>query len=64
MLREWSGATRTIYRDVGTLIASGVPVEGEAGVGYVLRRSFFLPPLALTEEERQALVLGTRLVAA
>ena len=57
-------SVRTVYRDVGTLIASGVPIEGEAGVGYVLRPGYLLPPLALTEAEQQALVLGARLVAA
>ena len=57
-------SVRTVYRDVATLIASGVPIDGEAGVGYVLRPGFLLPPLSLTEEERQALVLGARLVAA
>lgn len=57
-------SVRTIYRDIATLIASGVPIEGEAGVGYVLRPGFLLPPLTLTEEERQALVLGARLVTA
>jgi predicted DNA-binding transcriptional regulator YafY len=55
---------RTIYRDVAALQASGVPIEGEAGVGYLLRPGFLLPPLALSEEEAQALVLGARLVAA
>jgi predicted DNA-binding transcriptional regulator YafY len=57
-------SVRTVYRDIATLIASGVPVDGEAGVGYVLRPGFLLPPLALTEDEAQALVLGARLVAA
>jgi predicted DNA-binding transcriptional regulator YafY len=57
-------SVRNVYRDVATLMASGVPIEGEAGVGYVLRPGFLLPPLALTEEERQALTLGARLVAA
>ena len=57
-------STRTIYRDIADLIASGVPIEGEAGVGYVLRPGFFLPPLALSVTEHQALVLGARLVAA
>lgn len=52
---------RTIYRDVADLQASGVPLEGEAGVGYVLRH-FDLPPLMFTEEEIEALVLGARVV--
>ena len=49
---------RTIYRDIQDLAASGVPVEGEAGVGYVLRRGYQVPPLMFNEEELQALVFG------
>jgi predicted DNA-binding transcriptional regulator YafY len=52
---------RTVYRDVRDLIASGVPVEGEAGVGYRLR-GFELPPLMFSREEVEALVLGARIV--
>ena len=52
---------RTVYRDVRDLIGSGVPVEGEAGVGYRLR-GFDLPPLMFTHEEVEALVLGARIV--
>ena len=40
---------RTIYRDIRDLMASGVPIEGEAGVGYVLRDGFDLPPLMFKE---------------
>ncbi|MBK0398635.1 YafY family transcriptional regulator [Limibaculum sp. M0105] len=53
---------RTIYRDIRDLIASGVPIEGEAGVGYVLRPGYDLPPLMFTEQEIEALVLGARIV--
>jgi len=53
---------RTIYRDVQDLIASGVPIEGEAGVGYVLKAGFDLPPLMFKEQEIEALVLGARIV--
>ena len=53
---------RTIYRDVADLIGSGVPIEGEAGVGYVLRPGFDLPPLMFKETEVEALVLGLRIV--
>jgi predicted DNA-binding transcriptional regulator YafY len=53
---------RTIYRDIQDLIASGVPIEGEAGVGYVLKAGFDLPPLMFTEAEIEALVLGARIV--
>jgi predicted DNA-binding transcriptional regulator YafY len=56
---------RTIYRDVADLLASGVPIEAEAGVGYRLPRgSFDLPPLMFTSEEIEALVLGARVVKA
>jgi predicted DNA-binding transcriptional regulator YafY len=64
LARELEVSVRTVYRDVASLQASGVPIDGEAGVGHVLRPGFLLPPLALTEEERQALTLGARLVAA
>jgi len=53
---------RTIYRDVRDLIASRVPIEGEAGVGYALRQGFDLPPLMFDEHEIEALVLGARIV--
>jgi predicted DNA-binding transcriptional regulator YafY len=53
---------RTIYRDVRDLVASRVPIEGEAGVGYALRGGFDLPPLMFDEQEIEALVLGARIV--
>jgi predicted DNA-binding transcriptional regulator YafY len=53
---------RTVYRDIRDLMASGVPIEGEAGVGYVLRAGFDLPPLMFKEAEIEALVLGARIV--
>jgi predicted DNA-binding transcriptional regulator YafY len=55
---------RTVYRDVRDLQLSGMPIEGEAGVGYTLRRDFDLPPLMFTRSELTALVLGARLVQA
>lgn len=57
-------STRTIYRDVADLIGSGVPIEGEAGVGYVMRVGFDLPPLMFTRDEIVALVAGARMVRA
>ena len=54
---------RTVYRDIATLQAQGAPIEGEAGIGYVLRPGFMLPPLMFTEDEIEALTLGTRWVA-
>jgi predicted DNA-binding transcriptional regulator YafY len=53
---------RTIYRDIKDLAANGVPIEGEAGVGYVLKAGFDLPPLMFKEQEIEALVLGARFV--
>jgi predicted DNA-binding transcriptional regulator YafY len=55
---------RTVYRDIADLVASGVPIEGEAGVGYRLGKDFDLPPLMFDREEIQALVLGARMVEA
>ena len=55
---------RTIYRDIADLMASGVPVEGEAGVGYVMRPGFDIPPLMFDRSEIAALVTGARLVEA
>ncbi len=53
---------RTVYRDIRDLGLSGVPIEGEAGVGYRLGKDFELPPLMFTVDEIQALVLGARMV--
>ena len=55
---------RTVYRDVADLQRSGVPIEGEAGVGYVLRKGADIPPLMFTPDELEALVVGTRFVRA
>jgi predicted DNA-binding transcriptional regulator YafY len=56
-------STRTLWRDMATLIASGLPVEGERGVGYILREPITMPPLTLTPDEVQALTLGLQLVS-
>ena len=64
MLAEAVGISlRSLYRDIATLQAQGAVIEGEAGVGYVLRPGFTLPPLMFTPEEVEALVLGSRWVA-
>jgi predicted DNA-binding transcriptional regulator YafY len=55
---------RTVYRDVADLQRSGVPIEGEAGVGYVLRKGADIPPLMFNADELEALVVGTRFVKA
>jgi predicted DNA-binding transcriptional regulator YafY len=56
-------SVRTIWRDMATLIGSGLPVEGERGVGYILRSPITLPPMILSPDEMEALHLGARLVA-
>lgn len=55
---------RTIYRDIGDLQTSGVPIEGEAGVGYVLRQGAEIPPLMFDRDELEALAIGVRFVGA
>ncbi|MEP5732539.1 MAG: YafY family protein [Sulfitobacter sp.] len=55
-------STRTIYRDMETLMASGVPVEGERGVGYMITQAISLPPLTLTTSELEAMNLGLAIV--
>ena len=55
---------RTVYRDIADLKGSGVPIQGEAGIGYVLREGFDLPPLMFTRDEVVALVVGARLARA
>jgi predicted DNA-binding transcriptional regulator YafY len=64
LAEELEISERTVYRDVRDLMASGTPIEGEAGVGYTLRSGYDLPPLMFDEEEIEALVLGARVAAA
>ncbi|HZU90187.1 MAG TPA: YafY family protein [Stellaceae bacterium] len=59
---ELQVSLRTLYRDIAALVAQGAPIAGEAGVGYVLRPGFLLPPLMFSAEEIEALVLGMRWV--
>lgn len=59
---ELEVSRRTIYRDIAHLVGSGVPVTGEAGVGYVLDEGFDLPPLTLSYEQIDALLLGMQSV--
>ncbi|THF48651.1 helix-turn-helix transcriptional regulator [Allorhizobium terrae] len=54
---------RTLYRDIASLQAQGADIEGEPGLGYVLRPSYMLPPLMFSRDEIDALVLGARFVA-
>src|ERR1700709_556747 len=60
---ELGVSLRTLYRDIETLKAQGAHIDGEAGIGYVLRPGFMLPPLMFSEEEIEALVLGSRWVS-
>ncbi|WP_448208439.1 helix-turn-helix transcriptional regulator [Azospirillum sp. sgz302134] len=60
---ELGVSLRTLYRDIATLQAQGARIDGEPGVGYVLQPGFMLPPLMFSEEEIEALVLGSRWVA-
>jgi len=64
MGHKFEVSERTIYRDIAHLIGSGAPIDGEAGVGYVLRPGFDLPPLTFSFEQLDALALGARLVKA
>lgn len=59
---EMEVAPRTIYRDMEHLIASGAPIDGERGVGYLLREAFDAPPLTFTYEQLEALAFGVRAV--
>ncbi|MGF6562439.1 putative DNA-binding transcriptional regulator YafY [Erwinia aphidicola] len=60
---QLSVSCRTLYRDIATLQQQGANIVGEAGLGYVLRPGFTLPPLMFSEQEIAALVLGSRWVA-
>lgn len=62
LARRLEVSPRTVYRDVAALQARRVPIEGEAGVGYVLRPGFDLPPLMFTADEIDAIAAGARLV--
>lgn len=60
---ELGVSIRTIYRDTATLTALGAPIEGEGGLGYVLKPGFFMPPLMLSADEVDAVILGLRFVS-
>jgi len=60
---ELEVARRTVYRDIAHLIGQRVPIEGEAGFGYVLDPQYDMPPLMLTPEEIEAVLLGVQMVA-
>lgn len=62
LARQMEVTKRTIYRDIVTLQASGVPIEGAAGLGYVLRAGYNLPPLMFSAEEVEAIAVGLSLI--
>ncbi|MDI3285781.1 YafY family protein [Polyangium sp. 15x6] len=63
LAEELGISIRTLYRDIATLQAQGADIQGEPGLGYVLRPGFTLPPLMFSADELEALVLGSRWVA-
>ena len=62
MARHFEVTERTIYRDISALGEAGVPITGEAGVGYCLMKGYQLPPVMFTAEEASALFVGGELV--
>ncbi|MDM9626824.1 YafY family protein [Rhizobium sp. S152] len=60
---ETGVSIRTLYRDIASLQAQGALIEGEPGIGYILRPGFMLPPMMFSQDEIEALVLGSRWVA-
>jgi predicted DNA-binding transcriptional regulator YafY len=62
MSEELEVSLRTLYRDIADLITDGVPIRGEAGVGYVLGQGYDLPPLMFNADELEAVMLGLRWV--
>ncbi|SPL62381.1 helix-turn-helix transcriptional regulator [Ochrobactrum soli] len=60
---ELEVARRTVYRDIAHLVGQRVPIDGEAGLGYVLDPQYDMPPLMLTPEEIEAVLLGAQMVA-
>lgn len=58
LARDLGVSTRTIWRDMAMMAATGIPVEGERGLGYILRAPLMLPPVMLTQEEFEALMAG------
>jgi len=64
LAREVGVSVRTIWRDMAMMAATGIPVEGERGLGYILRAPLLLPPMILTQEELEALMDGLGRVGA
>lgn len=62
MARRLDVTARTIYRDIAALQAAGIPADGEAGIGYILRGSLDLPPMRFTADELEAILVGLSLI--
>lgn len=62
MAQELEVSERTLYRDMVSLQSTGVPIRGEAGIGYVLEEGYHLPPLMFNVHELEAIMLGARMV--
>ena len=62
LAEELEVSKRTIYRDIADLVSIGVPIDGEAGVGYRLHPGYQVPPLMFDAEELEALLLGAKMV--
>jgi predicted DNA-binding transcriptional regulator YafY len=63
LAEELEVSKRTVYRDVADLIGQRVPIEGEAGLGYLIAADYDMPPLMLTPDELEAVTLGAQWVA-
>jgi len=63
LARQMGVSERTIWRDMAMLAESGIPVEGERGLGYILRSALVMPPTMLTAGELEVMVLGLRQIA-
>src|SRR6201987_2535260 len=63
LAQELEVSKRTVYRDVADLIGQRVPIEGEAGLGYLIASDYDMPPLMLTPDEIEAVMLGAQWVA-
>src|SRR6202034_379646 len=63
LAEELEVSKRTVYRDVADLIGQRVPIEGEAGLGYLIASDYDMPPLMLTPDEIEAVMLGAQWVA-
>jgi predicted DNA-binding transcriptional regulator YafY len=59
---EFEICKRTVYRDIQDLMMSGAPISGEAGVGYIIDKQYYLPPVTFDVDELEAIALGVSMV--